>query len=252
MDRFDAYIICTSPRSGSTLLCKLLQAVPGAGRPDSHFHQPSLEAWLEDYGLNRADFTDRKAALQAVFRSARSRGTGDGGVFGLRMQGRSFPFFRDQLGLLQPEPTGDRARIEAAFGRTLFIHLTREDKLDQAISFIRAEQSGLWHRAADGSELERLSEPQPPRYDADAIAAERDEFTRMDAAWTDWFAAEAISPLRLTYAELAAAPYPLLNRVLVALGLEARPLEGETPPVAKLADEINRDWAKRFRADNRF
>ncbi len=249
---FDAYIICTSPRSGSTLLCKLLQSVKGAGHPDSHFHQPSLEAWLDDYGLQRSAFGDRKAALQAVFQSARARGTGDGGVFGLRMQGHTFPFFRKQLGVLHPTPPGDRARIDAAFGKTLFIHLTRENKLDQAISLVRAEQSGLWHRAADGSELERLSEPQAPHYDADAIAAERDEFKQMDAAWADWFAEQAIAPLRLTYSELADAPYPTLHRVLAALGLEAKGLEGKTPPVAKLADEINRDWAQRFQADSRF
>ncbi|MEM1201062.1 MAG: Stf0 family sulfotransferase, partial [Pseudomonadota bacterium] len=33
MAGFDAYVICTSPRSGSTLLCKLLAPTGIAGKP---------------------------------------------------------------------------------------------------------------------------------------------------------------------------------------------------------------------------
>ena len=53
---FRSYIICTSPRSGNTLLCKLLAATNVAGVPGSHFHVPSLEGWLAAYDLHENDF----------------------------------------------------------------------------------------------------------------------------------------------------------------------------------------------------
>lgn len=70
-------------------------------------------------------------------------------MFGLRLQRDSFAFFTDQLGLLQPTFASDRERMEAVFGKTRFIYLKREDHLDQAISRLRAQQTGLWHQKAD-------------------------------------------------------------------------------------------------------
>src|SRR5215213_3769543 len=34
-----SYLICTTPRSGSTLLCELLEGTGVAGRPDEYFQQ---------------------------------------------------------------------------------------------------------------------------------------------------------------------------------------------------------------------
>lgn len=244
-----SYVICTSPRSGSTLLCRLLRETGIAGFPESHFHAPSLEKWLGYYGLRGEDFSIRQDALSAVFKAAYERGKGESDVFGLRMQRHSFDFFIAQLRLLHPSLADDRSRVDAAFGTTLFIHLTRENKLDQAISYVKAEQSGLWHRAADGTELERLSEPKDPFYDAAAIAVQLAKMEQMDAAWEAWFQAEQIEPLRVSYSELSAAPYATLGRVLSALGLAYAP-EGEaTPSVAKLADATNQEWAERFRSE---
>lgn len=242
----DAYILCTSPRSGSTLLCHLLRAVPGAGHPGSHFHEPSLDGWLDDYNLDRADYATRQDALAAVFAAARRLGSGGGDLFALRLQRHSFAFFIQQLGHLYGPAPDDRSLIETAFGRTAFVHLTRQDKLAQAISFVKAEKTGLWHRAPDGREIERLAPPRAPAYDARAIAHTRDLFEDMDRDWKAWFAREGIAPLRLTYEALALDPHAELARVLGRIGLPGRP-EGEPPlPVAKLADATSRDWANRF------
>lgn len=251
MKQFRSYVICTSPRSGSTLLCRLLRAVGTAGLPDSHFHEPSLDKWLGYYGFRQGEFSTRKDALQAVFHSAYEHGKGASQVFGLRLQRHSFRFLIDQLGILHPSLFDDKSRIEAVFGPTLFIHLTRENKLDQAISYVKAKQSGLWHKAPDGTELERLSEPQELVYDADAIAEQLELSEQMEAEWEAWFANEKIKPLRVTYDELSAAPHATLVKVLNALGLGCEPRAEITPPTAKLADATNQEWAERFRSDPR-
>ncbi|MEZ5715175.1 MAG: Stf0 family sulfotransferase [Paracoccaceae bacterium] len=243
-----AYVICTAPRSGSTLLCNLLAATGVAGNPDSHFHEPSLAGWLEAYGLTPRPGAGEREVLEAVFAAARAEGS-RGGMFGLRMQRHSFDFFAGRLAVLFPDRAGDRARIEAAFGPVRFIHLSRGDKVEQAVSFVRARQTGLWHAAPDGSELERLSPPAEPRYDARAIAVEVEALTAQDRAWQDWFAREAIAPMRLGYDALAADPGAALRRVLGFLGRDPAAAEGVVPGVAKLSDALSRDWVARFRAE---
>ena len=242
-------MICFGPRSGSTLLCGLLAATGVAGRPGSHFHGASLDRWRAAHGLSGRSFTCRRDALRAVFDAARAAGTGNAGLFGLRMQGEGFGFFRSQLAILHPGKLSDAARIEAEFGRTLFIHLVRPDKLDQAISYVRADQTGLWHRNADGTELERLAPPAEPHFDPDAIARRVIDLSARDAAWAEWFAAEGVEPLRVGYEDLSADPRGTLERVLAALGLDPAAARAVEPPTAKLADAMSKDWRRRFEAD---
>ena len=109
--------------------------------------------------------------LEAIFRTAIVKGTLDTGIFGLRLQRHSFDFFIKQLLLLYPAHSNCVERFQAAFGQTLFVHLTRRDKVAQAVSYVKARQTGLWHAAPDGTELERLSPPQKPAYDAGEIRA---------------------------------------------------------------------------------
>lgn len=251
MKRFESYIICTSPRSGSTLLCKLLSNTGLAGVPNSHFHDPSIAEWLKYYGLDHVVYTAQQDALNAVFTAAYEYGKGDTDVFGLRMQRRSFDFFMQQLNVLYPTLASDKSRMEAAFGKTLFIHLTRENKLDQAISYVKAKQSGLWHRAPDGTELERLSEPRELAYDAKAIAEQLDASLKMDVEWEEWFKDERIEPMRVTYDELSSDPHTTLSRILISLGADPKPFAADTLPVAKLADATNQEWAAQYRSETK-
>jgi LPS sulfotransferase NodH len=249
MPRYQSYIICTSPRSGSTLLCKLLAATGKSGNPGSHFHDPSIADWQRYYGLSADHFSTEHAALTAIFDAARAHGTGNTGMFGLRLQKRSFSFFMQQMDILHPGYSSDLERIQAAFDNTLFIHLTRANKLDQAISLVKATQTGLWHKAADGTELERLSAPQEPFYDADEITRQLNELSALDEAWKVWFDREKLQPLQISYDELSGDPAGVLAEILDELGLNREMAYYISPQVAKLADATNRIWAERFLAE---
>ena len=63
---FDSYIICTSPRSGSTLLCKLLEATGVAGVPGSHFHDPSISDWLGYYDIKEEPALGERETLEKL------------------------------------------------------------------------------------------------------------------------------------------------------------------------------------------
>ena len=140
------------------------------------------------------------------------------------------------------------ARFARVFGPTLFIHLSRIDKVGQAVSYLRAEQTGLWHVAPDVTELERVAPHREPVYDAARLRVIVEMLVDYDRVWNDWFAREGIAPLRLSYDDLAADPGGTLARVLAALGLDPAAADGVTPGVRKLADATSCDWVERFRA----
>ena len=104
-------------------------------------------------------------------------------LFGLRLQRHSAAFFIEQLRRLHRSAITDRDAITAAFGPTRYVYLTREDKLAQAISLLRAEQSGLWHAQADGRALEQLESTRETGYDYAAIAEQIATFNAYDTEW---------------------------------------------------------------------
>ncbi len=244
---YAAYIICATPRSGSTLLCDLLTATGGAGAPDSFLMGNPDPQWITDWGLPDPTHSDRPAYPSRLLAAVRRAGRGATGICGLRLMRRDLPRVEHLLARAHPDHPDTPARLDAAFGRCLFIHLSRADKLAQAVSLIRARQSGLWHRHADGSERERLSPPSPATYDRAAIAAALADFNAQDRAWDSWFAAQNITPLRLTYEQLASAPTDTLARVCTVLGIT--PQAWPTPATAPVADATSRDWITRFRRE---
>jgi len=249
MSAFAAYVLCTSPRSGSTLLCRLLRQTGVAGWPESHFHEPSLQAWLMDHHVTTASNLSEREQVAAVIEAAIRHGRGHSDIFGLRLQSHSSDYFFAKLARLYGDKTTDAERFEAAFGRTAFIHLSRDDTIAQAVSYLKAKQSGLWHRRSDGRELERLTPPAATAYDGAAIRDQVLQFREAHRKWTDWFARERIAPLRLSYEDLADEPHRTLASVLEHLGLDPSAAKHATPDVQRLADEESEDWIKRFRRE---
>jgi trehalose 2-sulfotransferase len=249
MAGFSAYILCTSPRSGSTLLCDLMASTGVAGQADSYFAPDLIAYWMQDLGLHGGPDPFDLPKAQAYQAAVMAAGRGGTQMFGLRLMAGHMPDLQARLGVLYPDHPTDLARITAAFGRVAFLHLHRADKLAQAISFEKARQSGLWHVAPDGTEVERLSPPMTPIYDRAALQAQIARFEQTEAAQDQWFAAQAVQPLRLTYEALAQDPLAVLRRVLEHIGLEPSAAEGCTPGVAKLADATSLDWAERYRAE---
>jgi trehalose 2-sulfotransferase len=250
MPHYSSYVICGTPRSGSTLLCEMLAATGVAGRPNSYYRAQSVLHWAERWGLeppsgpDDVDF-DRRY-LPAMLREGRN-GTG---TFGLRLMWGSMADASRRLDAVYGGSADIAERFEEAFGATLYIHLSRLDKVAQAVSLVRAEQSGLWHLAADGSVFEGTSSPQPVAYDGPRIGAVFNELKRDDAAWDDFFARHQIEPLRLTYEAVTADPHTALARILVALGRDPEIANTVAVGTAKMANATSLEWSDRFRKES--
>ncbi|MEL6889828.1 MAG: Stf0 family sulfotransferase [Pseudomonadota bacterium] len=230
------YILCTAPRSGSTMLCGMLAATGIAGAPQSYFHRPDPSSWARGLGLpDDAPLDDILGAVRA---------TGAGGLTGIRLQQHSHAYLMTALAGYGPT---DPQRIEAAFGPTRYIWLRRQDTLAQAVSLLRAEQTGLWHRNADGSALEQLEPTRDEGYDAHAITDQIGKLDAASTAWRTWFADHGIAPCKMTYEDLATDAARALRNVLSHLDLDARLADTIPVPTKKLADAVSDTWSSRYR-----
>jgi LPS sulfotransferase NodH len=245
----DGYIICGTPRTGSTLLCGLLASTRTAGDPHSFYRRQDKAEWAEEWKLPHPDTMSAHDFDVAYLQAAISAGKGGTSIFGLRLMRENLDELSAILDRIYPSLPSDKARFEKAFGRVLYMHLSRENKLAQAISLIKAEQTGLWHIAPDGTEIERVAPAQEPQYDFKRIQRELAELEAYDAAWNVWFAEQGIVPLRIGYERLSADPAAALASICEALGVPLPNAADVKPGVAKLSDAISLDWTRRFRAD---
>lgn len=228
---FDTIFLCTAPRSGSTFFIRLLHSADLCTRPQTPFYGQAPEVWAEKYGVSlSAGWPSRllEAVAESSYSSTRPRL--------LRVQVDSLSAFRGVLAEADPSADSVAARLQKALGRCLFLHLERRDLLARAVSLLIAQQSGLWHRHADGSELERMSAPREPVYDAVKITRQINAFRDLDGVWRDWFAENGITPLAFDYDEITADPAAAVTRVASALGQAPGAFE---VPTAKLADARN-------------
>jgi LPS sulfotransferase NodH len=240
-----SYIICATPRSGSTLLCDLLSQTGVAGHPNSYYRQESVVDFVAAWGIAPGEGPEfERRYLDAAIVA----GTGDTGTFGMRVMWPSMPFLLEQLARLFPDETTDTGRLAAAFGTLVYIHLQRKDRVAQAVSRAKAEQSGLWHRYADGSERERVKEYRAPEYDGPQLEQFIAEAEAHEAQWHRWFGMIGVMPFELTYEELSADPTTTLAKTLGALGQDPDIAARVKVQSARLADTTSRDWAARFRS----
>ncbi len=239
--RTDSYLLCATPRTGSTLFCGLLRSTGVAGWPESYFRVRDERAWADRWRIARDcrgsfDYRD-------FVRAAVADGTTQNGVFGARVMWGTLEEMVTRLGALHPDLVGaDLDLLTRVFGRTRFIHLWRADTVAQAVSWLRAEQTNYWHPGDNGCP------GQAPHFDFELIHGLVRTIDEHNAAWRDWFAAFDVRPYSVRYEELIADMAGVIRGVLGFLGLELPDDRTLLPRDHRQADEINHDWITRYRA----
>ena len=247
---YTAYVLCGTPRCGSTLLCEMLAASGVAGRPNSYFRPDDVVEWAEAWGVPQPHDLDSAGFNRAYLAAMRWEERAGTSLFGLRLMWDSVAEAERRL---SRAPGADRdigQALEAALGPTLYVHVSRRDKVAQAVSLVRAEQSGLWHLAADETVFEGDETRRPVSYDRARLGEVVDSLTRDDAAWVSFFQERSARPLRLVYETASANPIRTLAKVLAALGLNPE-LAGHVPvSTARMSDEVSREWIDRFHEES--
>lgn len=214
-----AYVVCATPRSGSSLLCELLCNTGLAGAPTEFFDRQTYQEFCGAWGVE---------TLDDYLRELLRRKTGPNGVFGFKLHwDQHLDFFSD-------------TDLRRSFPGLRIVSMRREDRLGQAISFSRASQTGqwAWHHPAGKA---------GPVFDRSEISRFLAKIDTEVRAWEDLFRAGGIAPVRVVYEDLVARPRDEVVRVLRSLGIE---VEGDLvvppPSLRRQADRLSRRWRRRY------
>jgi LPS sulfotransferase NodH len=256
-----SYLVCSTQRSGSTLLCELLKGTEVAGVPEEYFEalrSTELPRQPRQY-FEAPEVADIAAGLpplvtgrreepgefEGSFRYVLQRGTSHNGVFGAKMMWNYFDDFRDRIRQLPglDQSTFTEA-LDVIFPHLRIVFVRRRDKVAQAVSLWRAIQTDQWRMGS-----QEASAP-AAEYNYRAIKHLLDELHRWDARWEDWFHATGREPIRVIYEEFIGARAATVGRLLDALGIDPPERDGDKGPMKRQADGVSRDWVQQFRDDH--
>ena len=218
-----SYMVCSIPRSGSSLLCELLAGTGLAGAPAEFFHPDKMAALRRRWQVE---------SLDDYLRELTARKTSPNGVFGIKAHwGQYQPLFGES----DPRSVLPTARL---------ILITRRDRLRQAVSWVRALQTLKW-AAEDSPRVERAA-----MFDGDHITRKLGRIGREEEAWEALFDRHGIVPHRVVYEDFVETREETVRAVLDALGVDApADLRLPAPALDRQADELSEEWVERYLAE---
>jgi LPS sulfotransferase NodH len=233
------YLICSTPRSGSGLLCRALARVPGAGAPLEYFNP-----------LHRGLLTERwrcGPALDGYVRALYAHRTTPEGVFGTKLHWDQLVNVRaEALGIAPVEPGYELAGefLQRLFGTATYVRIIRRDVDRQAVSLWFALVTGTWSVAA--GEAPDDGRAQVP-YSYEGIDRCRRLIENADVHWDRLLRGNGIEPVVVVYEELDAEYVGTVARVLAAVapGAAGAPVAAD-PPTRRLGDEHTERLLERF------
>jgi LPS sulfotransferase NodH len=202
------YIICYTPRSGSTHLISLLQHTGFLGKPSDFFNLEYVKLPLDAAqvynvtgcrDIGNACKLGQVAGVEDYLRSLAVTRTLNG-VFGMKAD------------LYQASILMRRGLFRGPRVQWKYISITREDILMQGISYYRAIETGKW------SSLSGSASGDCP-FDEDNILRSMRTIVEIACGWEYAFGLFGIRPLRLTYEELEANPRATVARLADFVGV---------------------------------
>src|SRR4051812_16978055 len=281
-----AFLVCATPRSGSTLVCQALKKTRVAGRPEEYFEalrHSGRPRRPEEYfiGIGDKSIFDQlgersvgdepqprsplwsRAAYDRYLEWALETGTTPNGVFSAKLM---WGYFGDFISLLRNIPRFRdlplAALLPAVFPDLTFVRVVRANKIRQAVSLWKAVQTATWREedSRKGMSLDDIDEiPDSPPYKSfledhrpqlrfhyRAIAHLLDQILEEEASWDAFFEHCGVRPLLVLYENFAADPQTSTRSILDRLGLEAPADLNVAPRMRRQSDGINDDWVRRF------
>lgn len=210
------YVICSTPRCGSTLLGSLLIACGFMGVPTEYFNARHMSYLKERLGAS--DLAGYITALRRIR-------TSPNGIFGIKTH-------FNQLKPLLPA-------VLEQLHTPVYVHITRADTIAQAISLTIAQQTDAWSSEAVSSH--------EPRYDEAAIARNKAAIEAENDAWEQFFEQQGITPITMDYDDLVADPHGQIQPICAALGVDNdHTFDLAQSPKKKQANDVNKEWHARF------
>jgi LPS sulfotransferase NodH len=265
-----SYLICSTPRSGSTLLCEALQSTGIAGRPEEYYQQrkkTSLPRRPREYfedaetdeiveilgDVTRVDdevgeFDWRRFDNYADYLAwTIEEGTTPNGVFGAKVMWGYFNGFVSGLQELPGRSDLPRADLlPSVFPNLRYVSVTREDKVRQAVSLWKALQSWTWRRDAGDGHIVRGD----LRYSFVAIDHLAGAISDEEDAWHAYFREAGVQPHAVVYERFENHYEEVALEIIDYLGIErSGGVAFAERQMKRQADSLSDEWIARYHAD---
>ena len=254
-----SYLVCATPRSGSTLLCETLRETGVAGNPLEFFEalpKTGVPRRPADYlaGLDDPEawsliersqppeappYSDLRGCMRYDDHLAKVRreGTTPNGVFGAKLMWAHL----EDLGHRLSAPDLS-ALVDELFHRPRFVWVRRRDAVRQAVSLWRAMQTQSWRAGNETATGE-------PQYSYAALQHLVRLLGAHDAAWERFLAAKD-HVLTLTYEDIDSDLGGALARTLAHIGVDPVPRTLEAlPTMRRQSDQRSEEWAAAYARD---
>lgn len=229
-------LICSHPRSGSTLLGEAIYYTGGLGCPLEYLHRgfrPAIAArWnaptLPDY-------------VRALYRFR----TDPSGVLSSKLFWRDL----DETALELGEGTTVSQALNRLFPQPTFVYLRRRDRVRQAVSAFAARVTGTF-RALDEASSGGTGEV---AYEYEGILRELAAADASHASWRQFFTERRIVPLCVDYEDLVNDYSGTVERVVSSLsnsGERHQPVRPPRPRLRRQADATSEGLIGRFLRDH--
>jgi LPS sulfotransferase NodH len=230
------YAICTTPRSGSNLLCDLLASSGTMGDPREFLN---VQSFIVDHAARVPGGSPDKVPMAAFFDYLTRGFATPNGAFGAKL-------LYDQF-----EPLFSVEAVREFVSGCRLVWLVRGDVVAQAVSAYIAAKTGEWtshvedENRAGGEDRRAAIE-----YDFAAIDAHVKRLTRQNALWLEFFSANAKEFLIVRYEDLVADPEHECNRIRAFCGLDAAEFSLADASFKTQRTELNDRLAEQYRADS--
>jgi LPS sulfotransferase NodH len=235
-----SYVVCSTPRSGSGLLCRGLASTGQLGAPLEYLN-PVHRGILSERWSCGAD-------LKAYVSALHGHRTSPEGVFAIKVHWEQLVDTRAEASGSPRDPftwnVPDELLAEL-FPHPVFVRIMRMDLDRQAVSLWRAQHSNVWSIATD-DEAHHNGDRTP--YSFDGIETCRRAIELGESCWDRLLGRIGADPLVVTYEQLtsafAATVAPVARHVSPGVTVEVGP-----PSTRAMADEQSDELLGRLLAD---
>ena len=241
------YIVCSTARSGSTLLCKTLGKLGGCGQPEEYFHRHIIKRLKL-----RKDPEKFLSYCRAIFRE----GVTHHGTFGIKMHWWQLLDFLDLARQLpQFQDKQDLEIIDTLFPDLQFIYLWRQNTSEQAVSAAIAAQTGQWEKLEDDHSKRFLEKPQeqglttknPLKFQPWKIYEWEKSLKEQNQDWLRFLHGNGLKYYEITYEKLTRAFTQEMSSILNYIGIEAEHISGAIRmPTRRQSNQINQRFIRYY------
>lgn len=241
MQPIQSYRIWFTPRSGSSLLCKGLEATEVAGKPGEFFTLFEYDSLCEKYQVDNYE-----ALKYQLWRE----GTSSNGVFGMKIVlDHKVMCEIAQLRYGDPQRFNEPGLLDDLFPNCMDIYLSRRNKIRQVVSWWKAIKDSVWHIDSQQKKAWNGSSFYLENYDFAALQHLLKESVLRECAIEEYFNEHGIRPLIFIYEDMIKDFRTSVLSILKCLSVEAASEQFSEMYYQKTADSESEVWVQRLRAD---